>query len=175
MPQPSRKPKASAPAETAPAAPRRMLRPIAFDDPDVREIPIRDDIVLTVTLEHLTSKQASAIPFQMRTKHEDAYRAIWPYVLDWDVRAVDPDTGKTIPVPAPGHPDAPAFVAKYIGEEAEPWELLDYMLDRDTGSLVVSWLINPGGMKLATEQGKKSSTPSKPGDTPPDGDATATT
>lgn len=167
MPQPKRKTtKADAPAETD-TAPRRMLRPVVFDDPDVREIPIRDDVVLKVTLEHLTSRQARDIPFGARTPHEDAYKAVWQYVLDWDVRAVDPDTGKTIPVPAPGHPDAPAFVKEYIGEDAEPWELLDYMLDRDTGSLVVSWLVNPGGMKLSTEMGKTRSTPSKNGDTPP--------
>ena len=176
MPQPRRKTSPATDATTEPQeAPRRMLRPVYFDDPDVREIEIRDGVTLEVTLEHLTTRQQRAIPFGTRTPHEDAYRAIWQYVLDWNVRAVDPDSGKTMPVPAPGHADAPAFVKRYIGEDAEPWELLDYMLDRDTGSAVVTWLVNPGGMKLQTEMGKTRSTPSKPGDTPPDSDATAKT
>ena len=172
MPQPRRK-KADAPAETvdapkdAAAAPVIALdrfRTVGLDAPDVREIEIGDGAVLTVTLAHLTTRQAKQIPFGLRTKHEEAYRAAWKYVLDWDIRAVNPDTGETIAVPAPGHPDAPAFVKTYIGEDAEPWELLEYLLDNEIGSLVLTWLINPGGMRLAEASGK-SSTSTKAGDT----------
>lgn len=177
MPQPKRKTtKADAPAETdtAPVVSLESFRPVGFDDPDVREIEMRDGVTLTVTLAHLTTRQAKQIPFSVRTKHAEAYQAAWRYILDWDIRARNPESGETIPVPAPGHPDAPAFVKQYIGEDAEPWELLEYMLDNETGSLVLSWLLNPGGMKLAAGSGKSSKS-TKTGDTSTSDEASGTT
>ena len=169
MPQP-RKPKAAEPAVFT----LDDFRPIGFEEPDEREIEVRPGVVLHVTLTRLNRRQTKKIPWGTRVDIEKVYRAAWPYVLAWDLRARNPETGEAIPIPAPGEPAAVEFVKRYIGEDAEPWELLE-VLDNDTGMLVMTWLVNPGAMKLSTSLGKPSSTPSKIGDTPPASADTAKT
>ena len=163
MPQPRRK-KADAPAVFN----LDDFRPVGYETPDEREVEMRDGVILNVTLAHLTTRQVKAVPWGTRTPLEKVYRAAWKYVLDWDLRVKHPETGQEIALPAPGADNVHEFV-----EEGREWELLE-LLDNETGSLVMSWLLNPGGMKLLTEAGK-SSTSTKRGDTATSDAPSATT
>lgn len=144
-------------------------RPDAFDEHDVREIEMPNDQVLTVTLVHLTTRQAKRIKTDNRTPLEVSYKACARYIIDWDLTARNQTTGETITLPAPGSDEATTMVG-----EGNEWELLE-MLDNTIGSQIVMWLTNPAGMQLVTDAGKKRSTPSKNGDTPSPGDETDTT
>ncbi len=144
-------------------------RPDAFDDHDVREIEMPNGQMLTVTLVHLTTRQARKIKTDNRTPLETSYKACARYVIDWNLTARNQTTGETITLPAPGSDEATTMVG-----EGNEWELME-MLDNTIGSQIVIWLTNPAGMQLATDMGKKRSTPSKDGDTPSPDDETGTT
>lgn len=141
----------------------------AAEDTDEREIELPHGKTLHVTLARLNGRQVKKIPLGMRVKMEDMYRAAAHHVLDWDFAPVNKTTGKPQPLPAPGAPDA----AEKYGEGNE-WAVLE-LLDNESGAKLIGWLINPSGQLFQGEQGKKSSTPLKPGDTPTDSDATAAT
>lgn len=164
MPQPKRKTtKADAPVFNL-----DDYRPVGYETPDEREVEMRNGVILKVTLAHLNTRQAKAIPWGTRVSLDKVYQAAWKYVLDWDLRVKHPETGQEIALPAPGADNVHDFV-----EEGREWELLE-MLDNETGSLVMSWLLNPGGMKLLTESGKSSKS-TKPGDTSTSDEASGTT
>lgn len=146
------------------------FQPVGFETPDERKIDMGNDVVLTVKLAHLTTRQVKEIP--LKGSLEAAYRAAAKYVLDWDARAHNPATGDVIDIPAPGDPAAVEFVKKYIGEDAEPWELLEYILDNATGGQLLVWLVNPAAMQLSTEAGKSRSSGSETSDTPPSANGT---
>lgn len=136
---------------------------------DEREIEMAGGETLHVTLLHLTTREAKGIPSSRRSPLEDAYKACWQYVTDWDLTVMHNETGKEMALPAPGSPDA----AGAVGEGNE-WQLLE-MLDNETGSAIVMWLTNPAGMKLATEMGKPPSSESgTTGEPSPSGTAAKT-
>lgn len=190
MPQPKRKTtKADAPAETDQPA---VFILDQFDDPNAddvveREIPMKPGEYLggkflRVTLTDLTARQVRSIPTSGSL--EKAYRAMWRYVRDWSVVTRDedgnevkvapfqrknPQTGELVTLPAPGNPRA----TEMVGEGRE-WELIE-MHSNEIGSQILTWLVNPGAMRLASEEGKKRSRALRNGDTPLDGSDTDTT
>lgn len=141
-------------------------RPDAYADCDVREIDMGNGKTLTVTLEHLTTRQAKRIP--LKGPIEGSYKAAARYIRDWDLTATNTRTGEATEIPAPGSPEA----TEWMGEGNE-WELME-LLDNATGSQVVLWLVNPAGMELSTERGKSRSTKSAPTDAPPNDSDTTT-
>lgn len=101
-----------------------------------REIEREDDAPLRVKLLDLNIRESKEISFGMRTPLEDAYKASAPFVVEWDFRAENQNTGDMIDVPPPAE----------IG-----WEAFE-LLDQSTASLVVSWLKAPAAMQLNDEK-----------------------
>lgn len=57
---------------------------------------------LLVTVQRLTDAERACIPMTADAKMGDVYKAIAPYILDWNLEAVDVFTGvqRAVPVPS---------------------------------------------------------------------------
>lgn len=128
------------------------FRPDAYGDCDEREIDMGNGKTLTVTLEHLTTRQVKNIP--LKGSLEAAYKAAARYIRAWNLTATNTKTGEVAEIPAPGSPEA----TEWMGEGNE-WELLE-LLDNKTGGQLLVWLVNPAAMELSTEAGKSVSSTS---------------
>jgi hypothetical protein len=101
-----------------------------------REIEREDRDPLRVKVLDLNIAQTEAIPYGMNVPLKDAFVAIAPYVVEWDLRLVDKESGDTVDVPPPA--------------EYGP-EVLD-LLDTAAGIRLVSWLKAPHVMQAAQER-----------------------
>lgn len=107
-----------------------------------REIEREDREPLNIKVLDLSTSQTNSIPYGMKIPLVDAYEAIAPYVVEWDLKAVNTATGETVDVPPPA--------------EVGPGVL--GLLDSTTGALVVTWLKAPHVLRSSEE--KKGLSPS---------------
>jgi hypothetical protein len=111
-----------------------------------REIEREDRDPLRVKCLDLNIAQTEAIPYGMRTPMKDAFAVIWPYVVEWDLRMVNKETGEVVDVPPPAD----------LGPEQGP-EVFT-LLDSATGSTLVTWLKAPHVMQASLDaEAKKES------------------
>lgn len=114
-----------------------------------REIERDDQEPLRIKVQDLTIRQANDLAFPATALLGDIYVAIAPYVVEWNLRAENLETGEIVDVPPP----------VTLGPEA--FELLPTSVSTN----IYFWLRSPWLMHAATE--KKASTPSTSTTEPP--------
>jgi hypothetical protein len=99
-----------------------------------REIERGQEPALRVKLLDLTEEQAAGIPFGRHTPMKDAFAVIWPYVVEWNFRSVDMQSGQEMDVPPP---------AEYGPEMLT-------LIDIGAALQIVAWLKHPSTMQGVT-------------------------
>jgi hypothetical protein len=96
-----------------------------------REIERGQEPALRVKLLDLTEEQSAGIPFGRQVPLRDAFAVIWPYVVEWNFRSVDMQSGqeKDVPPPAEYGPD------------------MLTLIDAGAALQIVAWLKHPSAMQ----------------------------
>lgn len=115
-----------------------------------REIERKDADAVNVKLLRLTMAEVDALTFVPTAPMADIHRQIAPYVVEWDFRAENLDTGEVISVPPPA--------------EVGP-EIFELMVD-PIGMEIFLWLKTPHLMLRDQDDAKKASSSSESGGEP---------
>lgn len=114
-----------------------------------REIEREGQDPLRIKVQDLTVRQANDLAFPTTALLGDIYAAIAPYVVEWNLRAENLETGEIVDVPPPATLGPDAFE----------------LLPTSVATNIYLWLRTPWLMHSVTE--KKASTPSTSTADPP--------
>ena len=98
-----------------------------------REIEREGGEPLRVKLLRLTLREVEDIPYTTTTAMRDVYKAIAPYVAEWDFTAENLETGEVVPIPPPAEVGGDVFelMENTVGNEIAQWLKLPRFMERD--------------------------------------------